>query len=169
MKKKLFDIVTLSDCNNSNGTYTNPVLSRYKTPNLGTHQLGTIWDEGVSIIEGIINIFSGGGDSGLPGDYDNRVRQCHRWAVERGVVECVDLNKVERMITEPGIWQEKCMAYFIQLQKQKQDTGSCQAVFGFPGGYGGGATLFPPGSSTPLLLVGGGLLLFMMVSKKKRR
>jgi len=152
---KLFDIVTLSDSNNYNGA-----------------RLGQI-DTVVSVIEGIINIFSGGGESGLPGDYDNRVRQAHRWAVNLGVVDCVDLNKVERLITQPGVWQARTQQYMYQLLGQKNKTGSCQSVIGTPGGLfgggGGGASIFPPGSNLPLLLLGGGALFLIMNAKKKPR
>jgi len=155
MKNKLFDIATLSDCVGCDESSYN--------------QLGFIDIPGV--IEGIIDIFSGGSGSGLPGDYANRVRSAHHWATERGVVECVDFNKIERLITQPGVWQGRTEAYLQGLKRQKMDTGSCQSVIQpGPGGWGGGgATLLPAGSGNLLLIVGAAALFFVMNKNKGRR
>ena len=160
MKNRMFDIVTLSDHQKC----------CYPTGSKSSNQLNGIIDEGISVIRGIIDIFSGGSGSGLPGDYANRVRLSHQWAIDKNVKECVDYSLLERYITEPGIWQNKVSEYIQQLATQKINTGSCQSVFGMPGGVTSGATLFPPGSSSNLLLIAGGIaLLFFLQNKKKKK
>jgi len=142
-----FEIVTLSDHNRN---------------------LGQIYEIGGEILRGILSIFGGGSDSGLPGDYDNRVRSAHQWAIDFGVKECVDFRKIERFIIEPGIWQGKLTRYYNALRKQKMETGSCQSVFG---GGGGGATLFPGTAQLSpwvvIALIGGGI--FLLTNKKRKR
>ena len=151
--RKLFDIVTLSDCIGCN--YNN--------------NLGSIIDDIKGIWDGIIDIFDGGGGGGLPGDYSNRVRQSHQWAVEKDVKECVDFDKLERLILIPSGWQSEVGRYLNELRDQKLRTGSCQSVFGAPGGVYSGASIFPVGSPLPMLLLAGGFLFLASQSKKKKR
>jgi len=149
MRNRAFEIVTLSDHNKGYGL-RDPI---------------TI---GLNVLDGIMRIFGGGSSSGLPGDYDNRVRQSHQWMVERGVTECVDFNKLERIITGSGIWQAQVEIYADELKGQKQRTGSCQSVFG--GGGGGGATLFSGVGFSPVVALGLiGVAIFLLKDKKRRR
>ncbi|MCH8035311.1 MAG: hypothetical protein IH950_16350 [Bacteroidetes bacterium] len=148
---KNFEIVTLSDHNRNS----------YRS--LG--QIDTIG----GIIRDIFGIFGGGDTGGLPGDYNSRIEQMVRLARDRGVIECIDYNKIAtiaktRIAEGTGVWQAQGDRYTAQLRKQKLETGSCQSVFG--GGGGTGATLLPATANLlPVILIGGAFL-FLIMNKK---
>ncbi len=147
MKYKPFKIVTLSDHN---------------------QRLADPFVIGGMVLDGLMRIFGGASSSGLPGDYDNRVRQVHQWALEFGIKECVDMNKIERFILMPSGWQGATTRYYTQLKSQKGRTGSCQSVFGQGGG--GGATLFQSAQISPVVLIAlVGAAVFLLKPKKGRR
>ena len=146
-------------------------MRKFKIVTLSDHnkRLADPFVIGGVVLDAIMNIFGGGSSTGLPGDYDNRVRSVHRWALEFGVKECVNFNKVEQFLLMPAGWQAATTRYYQELKSQKARTGSCQSVFGTQGG-GGGATLFQSAQMSPVVVIALlGAAFFILRPKKGRR
>jgi hypothetical protein len=157
--KKLFDIVTLSDCPDCVKSNRRKSIRRLAG-----------WESAIPIIGQFLPLIFGGsidpghwqGSLYIPGDLNSRVATTNQKIATSGLGQYASQDEWMLILQTPGIWQSNIDSYISNVLRGRAN-GTVPMPTNVPGGYGSSM-----GGILPILLVGGLLWFFVSDSKKSK-
>ncbi|NMD00042.1 MAG: hypothetical protein GYA62_10010 [Bacteroidales bacterium] len=136
---------------------------------------------GLSILDGLMNLFGGGEGKGqyvngrfVPGDINNRLQWIASRMQQYGVTEYdLDIKDLENIVYGEGVWQGKVDNYIISVYLDKkqnpQNYPKYKNAYGQNYGTADASLLNPNFNLSSILLIGAGIYLMSSLMSKKRK